>query len=149
MGSPEPVRNTASAEQAINAVARTVHVAAVMVHDALGRELLVRKRGTSLFLQPGGKLEPGETAVAAAVRELAEELRLRVSETALHPLGHFEEPAANEPGFTVVAEVFRLREAAIPIADHEIDELAWWSPGSVLPLAPLSMVLLDAYFESP
>ncbi|MDQ4110455.1 MAG: NUDIX domain-containing protein, partial [Actinomycetota bacterium] len=36
--------------------------------------LTVRKNGTTKFMLPGGKLEPGESAAEAAVREVAEEL---------------------------------------------------------------------------
>ncbi|TBR23720.1 NUDIX domain-containing protein [bacterium] len=43
---------------------------------ALGRVLLIRKKrgmGSGKWNAPGGKLEPGETAAAAAARETAEE----------------------------------------------------------------------------
>ena len=46
-------------------------VSAVCVFDDAGRLLTVRKRGTTMFMHPGGKPEPGETAVQAAARELA------------------------------------------------------------------------------
>ncbi|MCU1568948.1 MAG: hydrolase, partial [Pseudarthrobacter sp.] len=38
-------------------------VSAVCVFDDLGRLLTVRKRGTSMFMHPGGKPEAGEAAV--------------------------------------------------------------------------------------
>ena len=54
----------------------TFVVAAVaFVRD--GHVLTVRKRGTTRFMLPGGKLEPGESAYAAAVREIREEVGLR------------------------------------------------------------------------
>src|SRR5699024_9883355 len=40
--------------------------------------LTVRKQGTSRFMLPGGKLDPGEDAQQAAVREVAEELGLTI-----------------------------------------------------------------------
>ena len=48
----------------------------VRVRGPGGALLTVRKRGTSRFMLPGGKLEPGETPVACAVREAAEEIGL-------------------------------------------------------------------------
>ena len=42
--------------------------------DGQGRVLLVRKHGSSTFIQPGGKREPGEDALATLARELQEEL---------------------------------------------------------------------------
>ncbi|MFG6502876.1 NUDIX domain-containing protein [Microbacterium sp. P05] len=124
---------------------REIHVSAAVVVDAEGRALLVRKRGTTRFMQPGGKPESGESAAQTLARELAEEVGIEVAPSALHPLGTFRADAANEPGFTVVAETFSLvvdpREVAI---GHEIEEARWISAGQegTLPLAPLSDVLL-------
>ncbi|WP_408734888.1 NUDIX domain-containing protein [Asaia platycodi] len=42
---------------------RVIHIAAALLHDGAGRLLLVRKHGTVAFMQPGGKIEPGETPV--------------------------------------------------------------------------------------
>ncbi|MFG6446568.1 NUDIX domain-containing protein [Microbacterium sp. P07] len=126
---------------------REVHVSAAVVLDHDGRALLVRKRGTSVFMQPGGKPESGETPADTLVRELAEEVGLHVDPTDLEPLGLFRASAANEPGFTVVAHAFAVPSPVAPAdvaAGAEIDELRWFSAAeaSVLPLAPLSLVLL-------
>ena len=102
-----------------------ITVAAVVFRDDKGRMLTVRKNGTSSFMLPGGKLEPGESAVEAAVREVAEELgvRLRVEELTL--LGEFEADAANEPGHLVRSTVFTWAGAVTPDAAAEIAELRW------------------------
>ena len=80
----------------------TIRVSAAVVMDAAGRALVVRKRGTASFMQPGGKPEPGESAAAALVRELAEELGVKTDAAALTSLGTFTAAAANEPGHDVV-----------------------------------------------
>lgn len=110
----------------------TYVVAAVCLRDADGRILTVRKRGTSSFMLPGGKLEPGETAAEAAVREVAEEVGLEVA--AVVPLGHFVTDAANEPGHLVDAEVFTADLPGEPVVSGEIDELRWLDPSSHLDL---------------
>ncbi|MBB4242699.1 MULTISPECIES: NUDIX domain-containing protein [Rhizobium] len=52
-------------------MAKTIRIAAALVLRPDGKTLLVRKRGTIAFMQPGGKIEPRETAEAAVVRELS------------------------------------------------------------------------------
>ena len=75
-----------------------IRIAAALLIDPQGRTLLVRKRGTQAFMQPGGKIDEGETPVAALVRELHEELGLHIDPAQAIPLGQFSAPAANEPG---------------------------------------------------
>ncbi len=121
---------------------RLIHVSAAVVTDAAGRVLVVRKRGTSVFMQPGGKPEPGESGAEALARELHEEVGLVVAPEALEPLGTFESAAANEPGHRVVAEAFRTTAEPDDLeARAEIAELRWITPADVasLRLAPLSL----------
>lgn len=41
-------------------MASLIHVSAVVLRDAEGRVLMVRKRGTGMWMNPGGKPEAGE-----------------------------------------------------------------------------------------
>ncbi|AGL18896.1 NUDIX domain-containing protein [Actinoplanes sp. N902-109] len=124
----------------------TLRIVAAVIRDPGGRWLLVRKRATSVFMQPGGKLEPGETPAGALVRELKEELGLAVTTADLRHLGRFSAPAANEEGFDVDADVYAAPPAG-PVAPlAEIEELRWTdlaAPGPVR-LAPLLIVLRDS-----
>lgn len=120
---------------------RTIRVSAAVILDADGRLLLVRKAGTTAFMQPGGKPEPGETPAETLVRELAEEIGLTLASADLTPLGEFTADAANEPGFHVVADVFRVDIGSqTPVVDAEIEELRWVSraEASDLEVAPLA-----------
>jgi 8-oxo-dGTP diphosphatase len=123
-----------------------IRVVAALIVDPDGRLLLVRKRGTDRFMQAGGKPEAGETARAALVRELEEELGLRIAEDDLDPIGAFVTDAANEAGHRLEAEVFRL-EVAVPVEPRaEIEELRWLTPDDARALgprlAPLAHLLL-------
>ncbi len=118
-----------------------IRIAAALVVSPDGRVLLVRKRGATAFMQPGGKIEPGETPRAALVRELSEELGLVVSPEALEPLGRFSAPAANEPGHEVQAELFRVTvDVADAAPQAEIAEALWVTVDEALTLelAPLT-----------
>ncbi|WP_295781261.1 NUDIX domain-containing protein [uncultured Microbacterium sp.] len=120
---------------------RRIHVSAAVITDADGRLLLVRKAGTTAFMQPGGKPEPGETPAETLARELAEEVGIRVSPDALEPLGRFTASAANEPGFVVVADVFGVDIGdQRPVPDAEIAELRWVTAATAsgIEIAPLA-----------
>ncbi|MEV7767143.1 NUDIX domain-containing protein [Microbacterium sp. NPDC086615] len=120
---------------------RRIRVSAAVITDAEGRLLLVRKAGTTAFMQPGGKPEAGETAAETLARELAEEINLDVGPAALEPLGEFAAAAANEPGFEVVADVFRVDIGdQEPVLDAEIVELRWVTAATAsgIEIAPLA-----------
>ena len=119
---------------------RVISVVAALIRDGDGRVLLVRKRGTSAFMQPGGKRDAGENDVAALSREIAEELGCRVTHNSAQALGVFDCAAANEPGFQVRAAVCAVNvEGAIEPA-AEIDQVVWVDPQALpdLPFAPLT-----------
>ncbi|WP_421362338.1 NUDIX hydrolase [Agrobacterium rosae] len=106
-----------------------IRIAAAFVLRADGSTLVVRKRGTELFIQPGGKIKEGEDPREALSRELKEELGLVIETHDLSSFGRFEAEAANEPGYTVVADVFKLETSPVHIsAAAEIEELAWIKP---------------------
>jgi len=118
---------------------RIIRIAAALLIGPDGRTLLVRKRGTTAFMQPGGKIEPHELPVHALARELEEELGLVIDPAQASFLGQFSAPAANEPGFVVQADIFQLHIDAEVSPAAEIEEVIWIRPGDdSLPLAPLT-----------
>ncbi|MEU1970239.1 NUDIX domain-containing protein [Microbacterium sp. NPDC019599] len=123
------------------AVQRSIRVSAAVIVDDEGRLLLVRKAGTTAFMQPGGKPEAGESASQTLSRELLEELGVDVPAARLRPLGVFTADAANEPGFLVVADVFEVELGEQhPVIGAEIAELRWISRADAeqLEIAPLA-----------
>lgn len=102
-----------------------IRVSAVVLRDARGRVLTVRKRGTSRFMFPGGKPEPGETPESTAVREISEEVGAQLDEARLRLLGTYRARAANEAGAALEATVFEHPPVTIAEAAAEIAEVRW------------------------
>jgi 8-oxo-dGTP diphosphatase len=119
---------------------RVISVVAALIRNDEGRVLLVRKRGTSAFMQPGGKRDTGESDVAALAREITEELGCRVMQNSAQVLGVFDCAAANEPGFQVRAAVYAVDIEGVIQPKAEIDQVVWVDPRVPpdLPFAPLT-----------
>jgi len=128
---------------------KIVEVAAIVLRDAQGRVLSVRKGSSPRFQMPGGKLEAHETPLEAALREVREEVGLDLKNAAIRPLGDFSAPASNEPGFTVVSHVF-IAEGVFSsqqVRPHaEIAEVDWFDPSAptTRPQAPLQAKIFAA-----
>lgn len=116
---------------------KAVEIVAGVIRDRGGRVLTVRKRGTSAFMLPGGKRNPGENDLDALSRELGEELGCDLV-SAQH-LGTFDAPAANEPETRVYGSIYLADVAGGMVAQAEIEELLWIEPKSPpsVRLAPL------------
>ncbi|MGK9039107.1 NUDIX domain-containing protein [Rhizobium sp. SA279] len=104
---------------------REILIAAAVLLNERRQMLVVRKRGTTQFMQPGGKIDPGETPEQALQRELAEEIGLTLPENAARYEGVFREEAANETGADVVAHTFIARLHADVAPQAEIEEVRW------------------------
>lgn len=120
---------------------RRIHVSAAVILDDQGRLLVVRKAGTTAFMQPGGKPEAGESPAETLSRELAEEIGIHIAPAGMQSLGTYTANAANEPGFIVVADCFAVDiRGQEPAAAAEIEELRWITRADAehLDIAPLA-----------
>ena len=98
--------------------------------------LLVRRCDSGAWELPGGRVDVGESAVQAAVREAAEETGVQVTVTGL--VGLFTDPghvvrAADGEVRQQFALLFRARAVGgSPRGDqHETSEAAWVAPADV------------------
>jgi 8-oxo-dGTP diphosphatase len=117
-----------------------IQIVAALVRDQAGRVLLVRKRGTQPFMQPGGKLQASECHLAALRRELNEELNCSMADESGVFLGTFTAPAANEAGYLVEATLFSVSLIGAVQPAAEIEEIIWLHPAPPfsVELAPLT-----------
>lgn len=104
-----------------------IHLASVMLLNGSNELLLVRKKGSTFHQLVGGKIEAGETAVQAAVREVREEIGLAVAESDLVYLGEHEAEAVNESDTRVKAVVFKYRTTVdfYPSLEERLEEYCW------------------------
>ena len=133
---PENLRpQAAHTHAAIDTKRKIVYVSAVAIRNERGLVLTVRKTGASGYMMPGGKPDPGETPLGAAVREVTEELGFAPDPARMVHLGTFQAPALNENGYTVRAETYEYLphlseyEVLAALTPHaEIAELRWVDP---------------------
>ncbi|HBV10014.1 NUDIX hydrolase [Glutamicibacter bergerei] len=119
---------------------KTLTISAACLINDQGQILLVRKRGTTKFMQPGGKPEPGETPIEAVMREVSEELGVDFEAKDLEPYGEWSGPAANEEDTSIQAYLFAARFNGSPEPLAELEELLWIDPRDALlrnDIAPL------------
>ncbi len=125
---------------------KTIPVACALIMDRAGRVLLAQRPAHKhLGLKwefPGGKIEPGESAAAALVREIDEELGCRIEIARALPsfVHHYETVSVEMHPF-----VCRLADSnAIPEA-REHAALAWAKPAEVsgYDLAAADLPILD------
>ena len=124
-----------------------IHVACAIIERA-GLTLAARRsEKMSLPLKwefPGGKIDAGESSEACLVRELQEEMGVRISVgLPLQPTTH------SYPSFTVTLYPFICRIISGEITLHEHSEIAWLHPQELPPLdwAEADLPVIAEYLE--
>src|SRR5512142_2186523 len=127
---------------------KVVEVSAAILQKPDGSFLLAQRPSDKIWAGywefPGGKVEPGETAHHALVRELREELGIEVQTAYPWLTRVFTYPHA-----TVRLSFFRVSEWRGELHPHEGQQFAWQSPSfggevSVTPMLPANAPILRA-----
>lgn len=119
-----------------------------VVHDDVGRLLLVlrgQEPARGCWSIPGGRVEPGESARDAVIREVREETGLDVTPSDL--VGQVERDAPG--GGVYVIEDFLCRaQGGVLVAGDDADDAAWFDAAGLDAVRDrLSPGLLDALTE--
>ncbi len=127
-------------------------VVAAALFDEAGRILLAQrpegKQLAGLWEFPGGKLEPGETPEAALVRELEEELSVKVNESALEPLTF---ASFTYPTFHLLMPLYGCKKWSGSIQPREGQAIAWVETSRLrdYPAPPADLPLFDWLAQRP
>lgn len=108
---------------------RLVLVAACVLLDQDGRILIAKRPEgrtlAGLWEFPGGKVERGEAPEPALIRELAEELGIKIAAADLLPLTF---ASHSYPDFHLLMPLYLCRRWQGEVAAHEHQELLWVRP---------------------
>ncbi len=117
-----------------------IHISSALFMNDRNETLLVRKKGTTHFIQPGGKIAPEETAVQALLREVKEELEYDIIEKQIEYIGEFSSTAIYEKNCRVTSKLFLIKGHFTPMPKREIEEARWVSIDEAyqMPIAPLT-----------
>lgn len=118
----------------VDGAARRVPCVGAVVRDDAGRLLLVRRAnepGRGLWSLPGGRVEPGESAEQALVREVREETGLLV--TVGPPVGRVERAGPGGVVYDIADHVCRPVGGTLRAGD-DAAEVRWVSGLAALPL---------------
>jgi 8-oxo-dGTP pyrophosphatase MutT (NUDIX family) len=93
----------------------------VVIVNNDGKVMLVKITGKELYDLPGGHQEPGETAAAAAVREVKEEVGLDIF--------HVEQIGMTDRKDFFVTQIF---SGEIKLQEEEVSEHVWVEPTRIV-----------------
>lgn len=113
-----------------------------------GQILGARSKGKDIYYLPGGKREPNETDIDTLLREIEEELSVRIKpETVLH-FGTFEAQAhGKSEGMQVKMTCYTGDFEGVLSPASEIDELVWLTYSDRDRVSPVCQIIFDKLSE--
>lgn len=128
-----------------------VAAALVLAHHEQG-VMLIHNRRRRVWELPGGFLDPGESPMQGAIRELREEAGCEVADVSLLAILEIDRPhAARAAEKRLWCALFggRVVARSAPQDDGEVEAVACWTSGSLLsPISAIDAALLAAYAAS-
>ena len=91
-----------------------------------GQILSTKSKGKTNYYIPGGKREYGETDEQTLVREVAEELNVKIDKSSIEYVGTFKAQSDGaKDGILVKMTCYRAQYEGIPKPTSEIEEIRW------------------------
>ena len=110
--------------------------------------LSVRSHGRDRFYLPGGKIDPGETAHDAIMREINEELGVDLIPDSIRELGAFAGQGHKQPDGVIVRMTCFVADYRGTLSPaREIAELRWLTPRERNLMAPMGQKITAALFD--
>ncbi|QQT26611.1 NUDIX hydrolase [Sphingobacterium spiritivorum] len=88
--------------------------------------LLAFSKNKKAWYLPGGKVDPGETAQQALIREIEEELNVSLDPDHIQYYKHIQAPAYGEDQLMMEQECFIYHSDIHPKASQEIEEVSYF-----------------------
>lgn len=118
------------------------------VHIVDRKVLCVRSHGKDMYYMPGGKRDPGESDQETLVREIEEELRVRIRPETVSYFGTFEAQAHGKPEGVVVSMACYQGEYTGELQPaSEIAELAWLSYSDMDKVSVVVKLIFEKLYE--
>ena len=106
--------------------------------------LSTRSKGKDTYYIPGGKREAGETDQQALLREIEEELTVRLAPDSLRFLGVFQAQAhGHAAGVEVKMQCYTGRYSGTIRASAEIAEVVWLTSRDRTLVSPVDRLIFD------
>jgi len=113
------------------------------------RLLSTRSRGKKVFYVPGGKREAFETDLETLIREIGEELSVRIAPASARYFGTFSSKADGMPdGTTVKMTCFTGEFEGRIVASSEIQEVAWFTYREHLRCSAVDQIIMHHLFSN-
>ena len=119
-----------------------------LIHIKGKKLLLVRPKSKKIFYMPGGKLDEGEDNLRALVREIKEEVNVKIYPKTVDFYGTFEAQAyGKDKGIMVRVHCYTANHSGEVQSSSEIDEVAYFSHAEYMngidPAPAVKLILND------
>jgi 8-oxo-dGTP pyrophosphatase MutT (NUDIX family) len=113
-----------------------------------GQILSARSKGKDICYIPGGKREPGETDTDTLIREIEEELSVRIKPETISHFGTFEAQAHDKSEGVLVKTACYTADFEGELSPaSEIDEVVWLTYHDRDRVSPVSRIIFEKLHE--